>query len=157
MKDHGGFTLFEIVIAVFILILLLGMAVPSLSGVLADKRLRRSLDHFNSLVRRAHERSLAEHRAYLIVWGDHEISLRPDVFLKTEAHVPIDSVPVSKADKWQVEFPAALTKKPLPGWVFCESGVSEPLRITFAGHDGPWTSENSPLNQVPEIVAHAPP
>ena len=156
MKDHGGFTLFEIVIAVFILVLLLGMAVPSLSGVLADKRLHRSLDHFNNLVRQAHERSLAEHRAYLIVWGDHEVSLRPALFLKTEKHVLIDSVPVSKTDKWQVEFPAALTKKPLPEWIFWESGVCEPLRVTFAGHDGSWATEYSPLSALSEIIAYAP-
>src|SRR5437763_16114039 len=110
MQRQRGFTLVEIVIAVFILLLLLTLAVPSLSGVLADKRLHRSLDRFNSLVRQAHERSLAQHRAYLIVWGDHDVSLRPALFLKTEEHVPIDNLLVSKADKWQVEFPPALTK-----------------------------------------------
>jgi len=156
MKDRSGFTLFEIVIAVFILVLLLGLAVPSLSGVLADKRLHRSLDRFNSLVRQAHERSLAEHRAYLIVWGDREVSLRPAVFLKTEEHVPIDSVPRSRSEKWGVEFPAALTKKPLPEWIFWESGVCEPLRITFAGYDGSWTAEYSPLSALSEIIAYAP-
>jgi prepilin-type N-terminal cleavage/methylation domain-containing protein len=156
MKHRDGFTLFELVIAVFILVLLLGLAVPSLSGVLADKRLHRSLDRFNSLVRQGHERSLAEHRAYLIVWGDHDVSLRPAVFLKTEEHVPIDTLLVSKADKWQLEFPAALTKKPLPEWIFWESGVCEPLRVTFAGRDGSWATEYSPLSVLPEIVAYAP-
>ena len=156
MKHRDGFTLFELVIAVFILVLLLGLAVPSLSGVLADKRLHRSLDRFNSLVRQAHERSLAQHRAYLIVWGDHDVSLRPALFLKTEEHVPIDSLLVSKADKWQVEFPAALTKKPLPEWIFWESGVCEPLRVTFAGRDGSWATEHSPLSALSEVVAYAP-
>ncbi|PYJ43274.1 MAG: hypothetical protein DME86_03360 [Verrucomicrobia bacterium] len=156
MKHRDGFTLFELVIAVFILVLLLGLAVPSLSGVLADKRLHRSLDRFNSLVRQAHERSLAQHRAYLIVWGDHDVSLRPALFLKTEEHVPIDSLLVSKADKWQVEFPAALTKKPLPEWIFWESGVCEPLRVTFAGRDGSWATEYSPLSALSEVVAYAP-
>ena len=156
MKPRDGFTLFELIIAVFILVLLLGLAVPSLSGVLADKRLHRSLDRFNTLVREAHERSLAEHRAYLIVWGDQAVSLRPAIFLKTEERVPIDSVPVSKADKWQVEFPAALTKKPLPEWIFWESGVCEPLRVTFAGRDGLWAAEYSPLSALSEIVAYAP-
>jgi len=156
MKYREGFTLFELVIAVFILVLLLGLAVPSLSGVLADKRLHRSLDRFNALARQAHERSLSEHRAYLIVWGDHDVSLRPAVFLKTEQHFPIDSLLISKADKWQVEFPAALTKKPSPEWIFWESGVCEPLRVTFAGQDGSWVTEYSPLSALPEIVAYAP-
>jgi len=156
MKHRDAFTLFELVIAIFILALLLGVAVPSLSGVLADKRLHRSLDRFNTLVREAHERSLAEHRPYLIVWSDHDVSLRPAVFLKTQENVPIGSLPVSKADKWQVEFPAALTKKPLPEWIFWESGVCEPLRVTFAGHDGLWAAEYSHLSALSDVVAYAP-
>src|SRR5437868_11013782 len=156
MQRQRGFTLVEVIIAVFILLLLLTLAVPSLNGVLADKRLHRSLDRFNALVREAHERSLAEHRAYLIVWSDRDVSLKPAVFLNTEKHIPVDSVPVSKADKWQVEFPAALTKKPLPEWIFWESGVCEPLRVTFAGHDGLWAAEYSPLSALSEVVAYAP-
>ncbi|PYK93938.1 MAG: hypothetical protein DME36_07585, partial [Verrucomicrobia bacterium] len=75
-----AFTLIEIVITVFILMLVLLLAVPSLNGVLADKRLRRSLEGFNNLVRQAQERSVAERRAYLIVWRDKEVVLRPEAF-----------------------------------------------------------------------------
>src|SRR6266699_1370233 len=60
MRPRRAFTLIEIVITVFILMLVLLLAVPSLNGVLADKRLRRSLDGFNNLVRQAQERSVAE-------------------------------------------------------------------------------------------------
>src|SRR5213595_4109538 len=131
MKHRDGFTLFELVIAVFILVLLLGLAVPSLSGVLADKRLHRSLDRFNSLVHQAHERSLAEHRAYLIVWNDAFITLHPAAFLKTEPHDPIDTMPIARHEKWRFEFPAALSKKAPAEWIFWESGVCEPARIRF--------------------------
>src|SRR2546423_77873 len=79
-----AFTLIEIVIAVFILLLLLGLAVPSVNGVLADRRLHRSLDRFNDLVRQAHERSLAERRPYLIVLDEGGATLQPAAFLKTE-------------------------------------------------------------------------
>jgi type II secretory pathway pseudopilin PulG len=156
MTKRGGFTLFEIMIAIFVVLLLVGLAVPSLSGVLADKRLHRSLDRFNVLVREAHERSLAEHRAYLIVWSDRAILLRPAVLLKTEEHTVIDSIPAGRNEKWQVEFPAALTKKPLPEWIFWESGVCEPLRIRFAGSNGSWAVEYSPLSALSEIVSYAP-
>src|SRR5438309_5429719 len=95
MRRQRGFTLVEVIIAVFILLLLLTLAVPSLNGVLADKRLHRSLDRFNELVRQAHERSLGEHRAYLIVWNDVQISLQPAAFLKTEPHQPIDTIAIA--------------------------------------------------------------
>src|SRR5213080_1260997 len=102
MRYQRAFTLVEIVIAIFILLLLVLLAVPSLNGVLADKRLHRSLDRFNDLVRQAHERSLAEHRAYLIVWNDTFISLQPAAFLKTEPHEPIDTMPITRREKWQL-------------------------------------------------------
>src|SRR5437773_10850924 len=85
MRHRRGFTLVEIVIAIFILLLLVLLAVPSLNGVLADKRLHRSLDRFNDLVRQAHERSLAEHRAYLIVWNDTLLGWHRPPFLKTKS------------------------------------------------------------------------
>ena len=56
MQRARGFTLVEIVIAVAILSVVLLMAVPSLSGVIADRKLRASLDSFNNLVRQALER-----------------------------------------------------------------------------------------------------
>jgi Tfp pilus assembly protein FimT len=68
MPRNRAFTLIEIVLAVFILMLLLMLAVPSVDGVLADRRLRRSLDSFNDLVRQAEERTVKEQRAYQIVW-----------------------------------------------------------------------------------------
>src|SRR5437773_12522422 len=90
MWRKRGFTLVEVIIAVFILLLLLTLAVPSLNGVLADKRLHRSVDRCNELVRRVHVGSLAEHRVYLIVWYDVQISLELAAFLKTEPHESID-------------------------------------------------------------------
>src|SRR5438552_13687919 len=60
------------------------LAVPSLSGVIANRRLKQSLDSFNQLVRQAQERSVTERRAYLIVWGKNSVLLRPEVFAEGE-------------------------------------------------------------------------
>jgi prepilin-type N-terminal cleavage/methylation domain-containing protein len=149
-----GFTLVEIVIAVFIMLLLLGLAMPSVNGVMADKRLHRSLDAFNDLVRQGHERSLAEHRAYLIVVGGQAVALQPASFFKGEAQQPVASIPIVRNEKWRVEFPAALSKKAAPEWIFWESGVCEPARISFASSDGKWTAEYSALSGLPEIVSY---
>jgi len=155
MRRQRGFTLVEIIIAVFILLLLLTLAVPSLNGVLADKRLHRSLDRFNELVRQTHERSLAEHRDYLIVWNDAFITLQPAAFLKTEPHEPIDTMPIARHEKWRLELPAALSKKVPAEWIFWESGVCEPARIRFASDDGSWTTEYSALSGLGEIISYA--
>ena len=92
--------------------------------MLADKRLHRSLDRFNDLVRQAHERSLAEHRAYLIVWNDTYINLQPAAFLKTEEHQPIDTIPITRHDRWSLELPAALMKKVPAEWIFGNRGYA---------------------------------
>ena len=154
MRRRGGFTLIETIIAIFILLLLVSLAVPSLNGVLADKRLHASLNRFNELVRQAHAHSLAEHRAYLIVWNDGQISLQPAAFLKTEEHKPIESMPITRREKWRVELPAALSKKVPAEWIFWESGVCEPARIRFASDDGSWTTEYSPLSGLGEITSY---
>jgi prepilin-type N-terminal cleavage/methylation domain-containing protein len=155
MRHQRGFTLLEIVISIFVLLLLVLLAVPSLNGVLADKRLHRSLDRFNDLVRQAHERSLAEHRAYLIVWNDTFISLQPAAFLKTEEHQPIDTIPITRHDRWSLELPAALMKKVPAEWIFWESGACEPARVRFASNDGSWTAEYSPLSGLGELMTYA--
>src|SRR5437667_12808880 len=129
MWRQRGFTLVEVIIAVFILLLLLTLAVPSLNGVLADKRLHRSLDRFNELVRQAHERSLAEHRAYLIVWNDAFITLQPAASLKTEPHEPIATMPIARHEKLRVELPAAVWKEAPAVWIYTESGLCRPARI----------------------------
>ena len=82
MQRFRAFTLIEIALSIFILLLLLMLAVPSLSGVIANRRLKQSLDSFNQLVRQAQERSVTERRAYLIVWGKNSVLLRPEVFDK---------------------------------------------------------------------------
>src|SRR5256885_6018194 len=136
MLRARGFTLIEIVIAVFIMMLLLMLAVPSLEGVLADKRLRRSLDRFNDLVRQAQELSLAEHRAYLIVWRDKGVSLRPEAFAKGEEATTTADINLGRDETLKVSLPAALIKKPPGEWIFWPSGICEPAVVQFTGRDG---------------------
>ena len=95
------------------------------------------LDRFNELVRQAHERSLAEHRAYLIVWNDAFIALQPAAFLKTEPPDPIDTMPIARHDKWRLEFPAALSKKVPAEWIFWESGVCDRPESVLPAMMGP--------------------
>jgi type II secretory pathway pseudopilin PulG len=142
-------------IAVFILMMLLLLAVPSLNGVLADRRLRRSLDRFNSLVHRAQERSVAEHRAYLIVLGDKSVALRPEVFAKGEETRATADFPLTPGDILKLLLPAALTKNPPGEWIFWPSGTCEPAVVQFSGRDGTWTATYSALTARPELTNYA--
>jgi len=145
MRRCRAFTLIEIVITVFILMLVLLLAVPSLTGVLADKRLRRSLDEFNGLVHQAQERSVSEHRAYLIIWGDRNVMLIPEVFAKGETKQSVAQFELRRGDALTLSLPVALTKKPPGQWIFWPTGTCEPAIIQFKGRDGTWTANYSAL------------
>jgi prepilin-type N-terminal cleavage/methylation domain-containing protein len=150
-----AFTLIEIIIAVAILAVVLLMAVPSLSGVLADRRLRASLDSFNNLVRQAQERSVAEHRAYLIVWGDKDVIVQPEAFAKDEEKKAVATFSLERGTVLTLTLPAALTSKPAGQWIFWPTGTCEPASVRFAGRAGTWTANYSPLTGHAELANYA--
>lgn len=151
MRRHDGFTLIEIAISVFIMLLLLLLAVPSLNGVLADRRLRRSLDDFNRLVAQAQERSVSEHRPYLIVWGKDKLVLRPEEIGKDEeANATVYKL--HRGDAFKLTLPAALMEDPLAQWMFWSSGNCEPAVVSYKGVDGAWAAKYSPLTARGDLL-----
>ncbi len=143
----------EISISVFILLLLLLIAVPSLSGVMADRRLRRSLDDMNRLVHEAQDRSVSEHRSYLIVWNEESLALRPEAAVKKEEE-PTSVYKIRRGDAFQLSLPVALEKKPPAEWIFWSSGACEPAVVSFKGADGSWTAKYSPLTARAELTKY---
>lgn len=141
--------------AVFILMLVLLLAVPSLSGVIADRRFRRSLDGFNKLVRDAQERSVTERRAYLIIWGKDHVFLRPEMFTKSEAAKTKTDFQLNRGEVLKLSLPAALTKKHPPEWIFWPSGTCEPATVEFHSRSGSWKANYAPLTARPELTNYA--
>ena len=155
MQRFRAFTLIEIALSIFILLLILLLAVPSLSGVIANKRLKQSLDGFNQLVRQAQERSLIERRAYLIAWGKNSVVLRPEVFGKDEEEKPTAVFRLARGSWIKISLPAALTDKTPAEWIFWPSGTCEPATVRFGGPAGTWTADYSPLTAQPELTQYA--
>jgi type II secretory pathway pseudopilin PulG len=154
VRRFRAFTLIEIALAIFILMLLLMLAVPSLTGVVASKRLKQSFDGFNNLVRQAHERSVTERRTYLIVWGKNSVLLRPEVFAEDEGAEPAAVFRLSKGMLLKLTLPAALANHPAE-WIFWSSGNCEPASVQFKGPAGLWTANYSPLTALPEVTQYA--
>ena len=155
MQRLRAFTLIEIALSIFILLLLLLLAVPSLSGVIADRRLKQSLDSFNQLVRQAQERSVTERRAYLIVWNKSSVVLKPEIFTKDEEEKATAVLRLPKGSWIKVSLPAALIGKPPAEWIFWPSGTCEPAIVQFRGPAGTWTADYSPLTAQPELTQYA--
>ena len=155
MQRFRAFTLIEIALSIFILLLLLMLAVPSLTGVIASRRLKQSLDGFNSLVRQAQERSVTERRPYLLVWGKAGVVLRPEAFGEDEEVKPTGEFRVSKGTIVRLSLPAALAGKHPAEWIFWPSGNCEPAVVQFRGPAGLWTVSYSPLTVQPEVTQYA--
>ena len=155
MQRFRAFTLIEIALSIFILLLLLMLAVPSLTGVVANRRLKQSLDSFNQLVRQAQERSVTERRAYLIVWGKSSVVLKPEIFTKDEEEKATAVLRLPKGSWIKISLPAALIGKPPAEWIFWPSGTCEPAIVQFRGPAGTWTADYSPLTAQPELTQYA--
>ena len=113
MQRRTGFTLIEVAIAVFILMLLLLLSIPSVSGVLANRRLQRSLDAMNQIVRLAQEHSVQERRPYLIEWQRNSVILRPEAIAEGDPEAPTATLALDEGHAYVLRLPAALVKDPL--------------------------------------------
>src|SRR6476661_2116859 len=118
----------------------MAMSVPSLTGVLAERRLRRSLDEFSDIVHQAQERSIAEHRPYLLVWTKSTVELRPEVLLKDDDPNPVAEFSLSKGESISLILTAALVKDPPAEWIFWPTGNCEPATVKFVGPRGTWNA-----------------
>jgi prepilin-type N-terminal cleavage/methylation domain-containing protein len=154
-QRQQGFTMIEIAIAVFIALLLLSLAIPSIDGVLADRRLRRSLDEINRLVTIAQEFSVKERRAYLIAWEEGQLVVRPESLMEGEDGTPVTTLPLQSGDAYQVKFPAALADEAPPEWIFWPSGTCEPAEVSYKGRDGYWAANFSALTARAELTKYA--
>jgi len=155
MRRSPAFTLVEIVIAVAIMATLLLLAVPSLEGVLADRKLRASLDGFNNLVRQAQELSVSEHRAYLVVWTDKGAFVRPEAFRRDDDRQPVATFDLEHGSVLTLSFPAALSSKQPGEWIFWSTGTCEPAVVYYSGRAGTWTASYSALTTHAELTNYA--
>ena len=153
-RNRQAFTLIEIAIAVFIMLLMLMIAVPSMRGVAADRRLRRSLDDLNNLVRTAQERSVADRRVYLIAWEKDHLILRPEARARGEDSAPTAKLLLRRGDALELQLPAALTENPPAEWAFWPTGTCEPAVVTYKGNDGSWIATYSPLTARAELSSY---
>jgi prepilin-type N-terminal cleavage/methylation domain-containing protein len=157
MKQKG-FTLIEICLAVAIALVMLMIAVPSISGVISKQKADGPFEAFNGMVKQAQSRSLSEGRPYFIAWeegktrGQGEIVLRP-VVANNEGEVDgVARIPFSEKESYDLAFPAAMMKKTPKQWAFWATGTCEPATIIYKGPDASWTATYNPLTVKAEVT-----
>src|SRR5438270_3542684 len=94
------------------------LAVPSVSGLLAEQRLKRTYERFNQLVAAATIRSVAEQRTYALMWEKHGVRLLPlePAVSSTgngESESASDFLGMSTPDELELQLPATLSRRAL--------------------------------------------
>ena len=144
MSRRDGFTLLEICLVIMIVVLLFGLAVPSVRGLFAEQRLKQTFEQFDDFVRRTQMRAASERRAMVMIWDEEGITVQPDDPTEEDAASEADRFPFSDG-AFTIERPAALEKKPATEWLFWRSGTCEPAIIHFEGSAGNWSVQYDPL------------
>jgi len=140
-----GFTLIEICLAVLIILLLISIAVPSIQSLLNQEGKMKSFQRFDALVQHAQRLAVSERRDYLLVWADSKILMRPEKPATPEEKSGLDEMDLEKTELCEINFPAALIKKPALQWIFWPSGCCEPAVISFNGNGSAWEAVYDPL------------
>jgi Tfp pilus assembly protein FimT len=150
----------ELMLAIAIAVIIMLLALPSLRGMSAEKRLTDTFERFDALARKAQVNAVGQQRAWMLEWGPGAITLRPaDPTPEERMNEGTDQsgfevLPVSKEENYALERPVALLpmKDQKPEWTFWRSGTCEPAIITYSGPVGTWTAQYHPLTGHGEIT-----
>lgn len=156
MNRRSAFTLIELMIAVAIAVIILGLAVPSVAGLLAERKLKASFEAFDDFARDGQFNAISQQRSWVMIWLNGSVVLQPDQPTPEERAAGRDSatltLPMAEGDVFTLERPAALIKDPPGEWTFWRSGVCEPVIVRFAGKHGTWTARYDALSGHGEII-----
>lgn len=136
----------EICVSILIVLLIMGIAVPSLSGVLAERRLRASYDEFSALAADAQRRSVVERKTYLLAWDrDGRVRLLPEGLpVKARRDVPPAALPAGA--RYELRLPDVEEGgKPPHEWAFFPTGNCEPATVRCEAPAGTWEASFNAL------------
>jgi prepilin-type N-terminal cleavage/methylation domain-containing protein len=77
LKPLRGFTLIEIMLTLFVLVVILGLCIPVAGPIFEEMSLREPARQLQTLAKTARYRAVNERRGYQIVLNPHEIVLEP--------------------------------------------------------------------------------
>ncbi len=149
IASRRGFTLIEICVAISIALLLMAVALPSVTGQMGRQRLQQAFDRFDGLVTQAQRRSVQDGKAYLLVWDDEgAVRLYPaDWTAKERRAGPIAALmPTAGREHYTLDRQSSLSRAPSASWIFWPSGNCEPVNVDFQGPNGTWTAQYNPLS-----------
>jgi prepilin-type N-terminal cleavage/methylation domain-containing protein len=145
MSRRDGFTLLELMLAVMIGLLLMGIAVPSVTAMLREQALKRTFEEFDDFVRTAQAKAVKESGTFVMIWDKEGIALQPLDSKVGEEAGAVERFSFPEGSHWTLTRPAALVKNPVWEWPFWKSGACEPVLVAFESPAGSWSVEYNGL------------
>ncbi len=147
---RSGFTLLELCVSMFLVMLLIAVALPSLTGELAQRRLQQAFDRFDAFVAQAQTRSMSENQPYVLVWTSAgRVLLYPSAWNDKERakRGPVASLPPPfDGSRYTLTRKASLTQNPPAVWTVWPTGNCEPVSVGFQSGAGVWDASYSALS-----------
>ena len=149
-SSRHGFTLLELCIVLALAVLLMAVAMPSLSGQMSRKQLQDTFDQFDLLVGEARTHSITDGKPYVLVWKKGGVYLYPADLSDEDRRkaAPTGYERFSQPGDGQCTLlrASSLTSNPAPEWTFWPTGNCEPVIIGYEGPAGIWKATYSGLS-----------
>ena len=134
-KTQKGFTLVEVFLAIFVLIMIIGISIPNLSHYLSNEALRKTTREFKILTRTAYREALTGLKPIQIQFNRRAFS----IILKEKPSDVLKSVQVPNGVDYEIKYwddndwriPTVNDDDQQLRWTFDPSGLCEPLEIRF--------------------------
>lgn len=143
-SERSAFTLLEVCIAVFIGVMLVMMALPTLSGIVKDRKAEASFDQFDDLVKEVRRRSIAERQPYVMIWAPEGVVGKRDGADDAEED-EVGRFALGKEETLVLELPAAMKKNPEWIWTFWPNGACEPAVVRYGKAGVAWSAVYDPF------------
>lgn len=158
-RNRAAFTLLELMLAIAIALVVMLLAVPSVRGFSAERRLRDTFEKFDELARKAQLNAVTQQRTWALRIDESGVAIGPDEPLPeehgdSEEGAAPEQIGSSKDESYTLLRPASLLppKDTASKWTFWRSGTCEPVVVNYSGPDGTWAAQYNPLTGHGEIT-----
>ena len=149
LRRARAFTLIEMVIALCLIVLIMAVGLPSITGQTRMRKLQTAYDQFDAFVAKAQQQSARDGKPYVLAWtskGTVRLVAAEANDEKGRKIPAVDTFVPKDGEHFMLQRGSALTREPAMRWTFWPTGNCEPVNINYEGLVGGWNASYSPLS-----------
>ena len=150
----------ELVITLCLIVLIMGIGLPSLTGQSHMRRLQAAFDRFDAFVVKAQQQSARDGKPYVLSWTSKGAIrlLAAETFDDDGKKIGTVAtfLPESGGEHFTLVRGASLVPEPDSRWTFWPTGNCEPVRVRYESPTGTWVVAYNPLSgrgTINEMIA----